>query len=279
MREERPNGVEHDTRAFPVTLDLDAPAPLDTASKDRFWREGYCTLGRIDDPTLESLRQAIDGVMDGTADVPFDSLLMQLDSSTGVYTDLGPQTRGFKGASRNYRKIQDLELEPTLRAYLTKPLFESIARYIYGTASIACFRAMFMNKPAAGGTVLAWHQDRWRSLDRDPVFTIWTALDDTTPVNGCLEVIPRSHGALVNPSDPSAHLTAEQCATWDQAPREALPVRAGTVLLLHNWLLHRSGVNASSAPRRAFSVCYMDGRTKDRNGTRYRQLFAAPDDA
>ena len=34
-------------------------------------------------------------------------------------------------------------------------------------------------------------------------------------------------------------------------------------MLLHNWLLHRSGVNASSVPRRAFTCCYLDGRTRN----------------
>ena len=40
-----------------------------------------------------------------------------------------------------------------------------------------------------------------------------------------------------------------------------LEVEAGHAVLLHNWLIHRSGVNPTPAPRRAFTVCYMDGRT------------------
>jgi hypothetical protein len=34
------------------------------------------------------------------------------------------------------------------------------------------------------------------------------------------------------------------------------------VVLLHNWLLHSSDVNQTDQSRRAFSVCYMDGRTQ-----------------
>jgi hypothetical protein len=41
-----------------------------------------------------------------------------------------------------------------------------------------------------------------------------------------------------------------------------LEVEAGHAVLLHNWLIHRSGVNPSPLPRRAFTVCYMDGRTQ-----------------
>ena len=49
--------------------------------------------------------------------VPYDKLLMQLDSSSGDYSELGRQTRGFKESTLNYRKIQDLERqENVLRA-------------------------------------------------------------------------------------------------------------------------------------------------------------------
>ena len=42
-----------------------------------------------------------------------------------------------------------------------------------------------------------------------------------------------------------------------------LPVEAGHAVLMHNWLLHRSGVNPSPSPRRAFTCCYLDGRTRN----------------
>jgi hypothetical protein len=41
-----------------------------------------------------------------------------------------------------------------------------------------------------------------------------------------------------------------------------LEVEPGHAVLLHNWLIHRSGINPSPVPRRAFTACYMDGRTQ-----------------
>ena len=41
-----------------------------------------------------------------------------------------------------------------------------------------------------------------------------------------------------------------------------LEVPAGHAVLMHNWLIHRSGVNPSPAPRRAVTICYLDGRTR-----------------
>ena len=45
------------------------------------------------------------------------------------------------------------------------------------------------------------------------------------------------------------------------------------MVLLHNWLLHRSDVNRTPIPRRAFSVCYMDGRTRANDGQIFTPVF------
>src|SRR6476661_7180908 len=77
-----------------------------------------------------------------------------------------------------------------LRA-LQQRIFREICARVYGPETrISCFRAMFMNKPAHKGTFLPWHQDRWSDLDRDPLVTVYTALDPATIANGCVQVIP-----------------------------------------------------------------------------------------
>ena len=48
----------------------------------------------------------------------------------------------------------------------------------------------------------------------------------------------------------------------------------GEVVLLHNWTLHRSETNSTNRPRRAFSVCYIDAATRQRdNGRAFPQIF------
>lgn len=44
----------------------------------------------------------------GTAEVDYNQLLMQMDSTSGKYEDAGEQSKGHKGASLDYRKIQNL---------------------------------------------------------------------------------------------------------------------------------------------------------------------------
>ena len=186
---------------------------IDTLSENQ-WREyksqGYLCLGKVlTDEELATLQQRIDEIMMGSAPLDYDRMLMQLDQpGTGI---LGPQTKGHKGATLGYRKIQDLELDPHFLAYMQKPLFRHICARVYDKdTDIACFRAMFMNKPAKEGTHLQWHQDRWSYLDRDPLVTIWTALDPATIENGCLQIAPGVHDQTLNPIRPDRHLSGEQ---------------------------------------------------------------------
>jgi ectoine hydroxylase-related dioxygenase (phytanoyl-CoA dioxygenase family) len=201
---------------------------------------------------------------------------MQLDSQDGKYEHAGVQSLGHKGSTLAYRKIQELEHDTLFRKYMERPLFRSVCSRIYGNQTpIAAFRAMFMNKPAHQGTLLPWHQDRWNYLDRDPLITTWTALDPATVANGCVQVIPASHRwGLINPSDTSGYLTAEQVNKYtSEAEIVYLELEAGEAVLLHNWLLHRSDTNATDIPRRAFSVCYMNGATVSSHGETYTTLF------
>lgn len=249
---------------------------LTLAQWEQFQRHGYLHLGAVlSADELAALQQRIDAIMRGTANVPYDRMMMQVDGLTGNVADAGPQSKGHKGATLNYRKIQDLELDPLFLACMQKSLFREICAEVYGADTpVDCFRAMFMNKPARHGSFLGWHQDRWTDLDRDPIITIWIALDPATVANGCVQVIPGSHHTLLNPEDSSGFLRKDQAEdVLAQAKPVYLELAAGEAVLLHNWLLHASEVNHTDIPRRAFSICYMDGATQSRSGAVFSRIF------
>ena len=129
--------------------------------------------------------------------------------------------------------------------------------------AVSVFRSMFMNKPARWEQTLPWHQDvgvGW-GIDRNPIVTVWTALDEATAANGAMEIVPGSHlNGVINERH---FLTEEEEAR--HAPPEAvehLEAEAGEAVLLHNLLLHRSGTNPTDRPRRAFSATYMEADTR-----------------
>lgn len=65
-----------------------------------FQEQGYVRLDRVvTDEELEGLQQRIDEIMLGQAAVPYERMMMQLDTQSGHYKDMDPQTPGHKGAT------------------------------------------------------------------------------------------------------------------------------------------------------------------------------------
>jgi len=233
------------------------------SSWQSFLRDGFLHLGRVlEDKEVEALKQRADDLAMGVVKNP--DLQMQLDTG-GAYDELPAVVSAFDQGTRFYRKIQGLETDELFLRLIQKPEFMEICARMYGRhASVSIFRAMIMNKPAGQGTILPWHQDGgdvWK-LDRDPLVTIWVALDAATKANGCMECIPGSHhlgllsqfGSTVSEENVRLHCSEDRVLP--------LEVEAGHAVFIHNWLIHRSGVNPSPVPRRAFTMCCMDGRTR-----------------
>lgn len=227
-----------------------------------YLRDGYLRLGPVLSPEeVAVLCARADELALGSRTFP--ELELQPDTG-GDYEQLPGAVHAFERGTLLYRKIQGLQHDPLFARLLRQPLFAEICARHYGAhAPVSIFRAMVMNKPAGQGTYLPWHQDGgdvWK-LDRDPLVTTWVALDPATRANGCVEVVPGTHrlgllttfGSTLTPEDAERHCPADAVLP--------LEVEPGHALLLHNWLIHRSGINPSPVPRRAFSACYMDGRT------------------
>jgi hypothetical protein len=252
-------------------MNLEASA-IDAAIA-HYWEHGWARLGKIaDEETLMALRHRADAIMMG--EVSYPGLFFQHDSASGRYEDL-EYGKGWKGPSLQYRKVEKLELDPLFWSWITHDVFRRVAAKVYPEQDITLYRAFLMNKHAGGGSDLPWHQDggNFWGLDRDPVLQIWTALDDAPQDGGCVEFAVGSHRAGlatplggVVPDDRLAAAGAEYSVL-------AVPAVAGEVLLIHNHVWHRSGRTTSGKPRRALSVCYMDGRTACRRRKRSPRTF------
>ena len=108
---------------------------LDTVT-DAQWREfdanGVVSLGVALSPTeLRALSDRLDAIMLGEVGDPFERMLMQLEG--------GGQTRGHKGATLDYRKIQGLEHDPVIFDYLQSDLFRCVAERTCECTIVACY--------------------------------------------------------------------------------------------------------------------------------------------
>jgi len=107
-------------------------------------------------------------------------------------------------------------------------------------------------------TVTAWHQDRGvahAEADATEIVTVWVAMTDATPENGCLVAQPFDgpqamlpHCPLDQTAIPEAHL--------DPRRAELLPVRAGGVVLLHPMVPHAALDNRTEGFRWSFDLRY-----------------------
>ena len=232
---------------------------LEPALRD-YREKGFAWLGHVaSEEVLEELRRRADAMMMGT--LSYEGLFFQKDSDTNNYDDL-QYGKGWLGPSLDYRKLEKLEKDPVYLNWLENPLFERVAHAVIGDR-VSIYRAFLMNKSSKGGSNLPFHQDggRFWGLDRDPHLQIWTALDDAPTEAGCVEFLPGTHLAgLATPLGgvvPKEHVEAR-----GEQDVVAIPARAGDVILIHNHVWHRSGLNHTGRARRAFSVCYMDAATR-----------------
>lgn len=244
-----------------------------TEQERQFFETGYLRLGQVvSSDEIQALCSRIDNIMLGQ--LCYEGMPMQLDSITGNYKDIPGQTLMFETPTLAYRRIDELWRDPLFLTYMQQPLFREITLRLIGP-EVSVFRAMFMNKPASRGTVLPWHQDvgaGW-GLDANPIVTIWTALDDATVSSGCMQIVPGSHklGVLNERHFPTEEQIAQHALEKKCFHLEA---EAGEAILIHNFMLHRSQVNDSSRPRRAFSVPYMDAGVQEaKTGRRYPMIF------
>ena len=234
-----------------------SPVKFGHQEHTQFMEEGYVRLGHLlSNKEIAALQQRIDDIMLGI--IPYEKMRFQLDSTSGAYREAPPESIGHKGATLQYRKIMDLEQDPLFLSYMQHPLLREITRRYIGE-DVSIYRAMFMNKPANQGTILPWHQDvgvGW-GLDRNPITTVWMALDDATVENGCMQIVPGIHKhGVINEGHFATAADAEKYQLEENTID--LEVEEGEVVLLNNLLLHRSGVNPTGKQRRAFSAAYMD---------------------
>jgi ectoine hydroxylase-related dioxygenase (phytanoyl-CoA dioxygenase family) len=118
-----------------------------------------------------------------------------------------------------------------------------------------------INKSPGAGSYIDWHQDNGYANGVTPEYvTCWLALDDSSPENGGLYVIPESHKA--GPRDhewQGVHaVVSEQFVEAEKA--QPLNAKAGDMLLFSSYLLHQTVGNTSKdKQRRAWVMQYCRG--------------------
>ena len=204
-------------------------------------REGYLVVNDVLDPeALAQIRAATDALLAGARGVTDHTPLYDLEDT---HTAQAPRVRRLKMPHKHHPAFNALIRSDTILSLLKPLLGESVR-----------MQTSKLNLKSAGyGAAVEWHQDwAFYPYTNDDVLAMGVMLDDFTPDNGPMMVVPRTHTGPVHD-----HIgNGVFCGAIDPARiapelARAVPLlgRAGSITLHHARLLHGSAPNTSGRPR------------------------------
>lgn len=128
---------------------------------------------------------------------------------------------------------------------------------------IKMFRNSLLLKPPEVGSQKGWHQDSpYWPIEPMELCSCWFPLDDATPENGCMVVLPGWHrrGPLPHVSVTDDYVIDPDAL--DQSQPLTVPMRAGSGLFFHSLLPHYTAPNRSTRWRRAIALSYMSAQSR-----------------
>ncbi len=244
---------------------------MDLVQCERFFaQEGYLILpDLLTDSEVATSRAEIERLHRVAADLAAGEALQRSDFQLEPYAqearaDGMPILRKIENTRRHSDWFGTLAAHPRLVSVVQQLLGEDLL----------LFRSTLMLKPAHHGSAHALHQDSaYWPMDPPALVTVSIALDDATPANGCIKVIPGSHawdlqewGHIAQAQE--APLTQRE--DIDLSAQIDVPLTAGSAVLFHSKLVHGSGANATDRSRNTALYAYFSSRV------RYRPAPNAP---
>lgn len=130
--------------------------------------------------------------------------------------------------------------------------------------NILCWASGFFHKPARHPGFVSWHQDStYWGLSSPDVVTAWVAFEASTPISGCMRVIPGTQTSdQVTHKDTFAAdnlLSRGQEIQVDVDPKDAvdLVLQPGEFSLHHVRIIHGSEPNNADWARIGFTIRYV----------------------
>lgn len=211
--------------------------------KAQYMRDGYVTLSELFTPEevaalKDAARQVIRELPEGEG---------REVAKTGVYVGMAAASDVFRSAAAHPKLVPALQ--------------EVIGEHVVFLSD----KIVFKNAAADFGS--PWHQDYPYWLGQHKL-SVWIALDNATPDNGCLRVVPGSHaaGAIEHGGDASDGIGfGNRLKPSDIDPSQIvdLPALQGDVILFHDLLFHASYPNQSGKDRWALISTYRNGAEED----------------
>lgn len=241
------------TTAIKVKEQLLSEIELASYRKDGYVIPQY----RLPVKVLSNMREALDKLI---ADNPTirPEMLMGIHIAKG-YTD------GVQGR----REFFDMATYPPLLDMVEQLIGPDI---IFWASQVIC-------KPGGDGMEVPWHQDgEYWPIRPLATCTVWIALEDALPENGCMRVIPGSHRDkklckhyVSQREDLVLNQVLEE-GVFDESNAVDIALRAGQLSIHDAYTVHGSNANRSDKRRAGYVLRYMPSTSHFDRGMQKRNL-------
>jgi ectoine hydroxylase-related dioxygenase (phytanoyl-CoA dioxygenase family) len=229
---------------------------------DKFWQAGFLAVEDVlPEDQIGLLAERADQIASGQA-THINPERVQLEKR---FREGGrPAADGALAARKLYWLAGE---DDVLGAHARNPRIVDIIADLYASDDLKLYADQLFMKPPEYGAAQHWHQDSASFKDIYPMnlITAWTAIDDATTENGCLEFVPGSHqwGVLRKTWVEDLVPALGQAPDYPVVP---VPLRSGSVSFHHSLTLHASRENQSTTRRRGYATHYMKA-TSRRDGS------------
>jgi ectoine hydroxylase len=213
-------------------------------------RDGYVAVPRvIDAPRLAELRAVTDEFVERSRAVTRSDALFDLDPR---HSAARPVLRRIKNPADNHPVYRWIAFE--------SPIPDIVAQLL--GPNVKFHHSKLNLKGSHVGAPVEWHQDAaFYPHSNDDVLAVGLLLDDATPENGALSVLPGSHRGPIHTHYDAAgrfvgSMQAADVARLDRGDHVLLALPAGSIHIHHYRLIHWSAPNTSASERRLLINAY-----------------------
>ncbi|MFT5085703.1 MAG: phytanoyl-CoA hydroxylase [Candidatus Latescibacterota bacterium] len=134
--------------------------------------------------------------------------------------------------------------------------------------NIALFASHYISKPPGDGQPVLWHQDgSYWPLEPMEVVTLWLAVDDSLPENGCMRVVPGTqhmelHEMKRHTDEANVLSSRMDPELVDDSKAVDIALKAGGVSVHHPSIVHGSNANVSDVRRCGLTIRYIPTTTR-----------------
>ncbi len=228
------------------------PRILTQEQIDRFRLNGHLTVENVlTSDEADTLSEHCDLIAAGKAEyIPDTSIQLERVFREGE--------REVEDQVLAVRKLYNLAVyDDVMWSHVTHPKIVDIIADLLDTDDIKLYGDQLFMKAPKTGTAQGWHQDSasWRDIFPKDLVSAWTAIDDATPENGCLNFAPGTHRwGMIRGPRAEPFVSDIESGAWPVVPA---PLRRGSISFHHSLVLHQSNANLSGKRRRGYATHYM----------------------